>query len=261
MKKISILAFILLVSVLSVSNLNNDHVFADESKNKTVKVSKGQRKIIIKQTKKELKKAKFKDKTNNKQKNWKIMRSNNDWGLLYEDKKTDPIKVSYEWTGKKKDKPKVKKLVVGSKQIIPKYKKKKATSSDDREVIAKKNASKYPGDSVAKFSGKKFIGMDYYFEGKVIETTSANNIGRDVVSDSYLVENTNGYRMLVTPYYDVEIPNETDIKAFGHLNGNGYGLKESDKSGINDEAGLINAYKIFVNDKELGIEYFGPEDL
>ncbi|MDT2815994.1 hypothetical protein P7H75_14130 [Vagococcus carniphilus] len=136
-----------------------------------------------------------------------------------------------------------------------------SSTENKREEIAKDNAIKFPADSVAKFSGSQFIGMDYYFEGKVVDTIVANSVGNDIFENSFLVENSNGYRMIVTPAYEVEVPNESNLKVYGHLNGNGYNIAEIDKSGINKEAGLINGYQIFINEKEIGIEYFGLDDI
>lgn len=125
---------------------------------------------------------------------------------------------------------------------------------------ALKNSQVYPADSVASFQGNKFKGMPYYFKGKMIEETASNSVS-NLIEKSYIAENEQGYRMLITPPYEVTIPNGVEIEVEGNLNGSAYNLKEVGLQGINNEAGLINANKLIINGKTLGIDYFSPEDL
>lgn len=122
------------------------------------------------------------------------------------------------------------------------------------------NAKKYPADSVATFEGAKFKGMKYLYSGKVLTKVTANSIN-NLFETSYLVENDRSYRMLVTPPYEVEIPDGVTLEIEGTLNGNSYDLESINLSGINKKAGLINGSNLIINGKTLGIDYFSPSDL
>lgn len=122
------------------------------------------------------------------------------------------------------------------------------------------NAKNFPADSVATFEGAKFSGMKYLYSGKVLAKVTANSVS-NLISTSYLVENDRGYRMLVTPPYEVEIPDGVTLEVKGTLNGNVYDLESASLSGINKKAGLINGSTIIINGKTLGIDYFSPNDL
>ncbi|HAP4706273.1 hypothetical protein IGK80_002182 [Enterococcus sp. DIV0609] len=135
-----------------------------------------------------------------------------------------------------------------------------AYSSTSNENEFEANAKKYPADSVATFEGAKFSGMKYLYSGKVLTKVTANSVS-NLILTSYLVENDRGYRMLVTPPYEVEIPDGVTLEVKGTLNGNVYDLESASLSGINKKAGLINGSTIIINGKTLGIDYFSPSDL
>ncbi|EKI7427817.1 hypothetical protein PF972_001035 [Enterococcus faecalis] len=136
----------------------------------------------------------------------------------------------------------------------------KETLPSKKETDFEINAKKYPADSVATFKGDKFKGMKYSMTGKVLTKANADSVG-GLIESSYIVENDRGYRMLVTPPYEVEIPDGVTLEVEGVLNGKEYDLESLGLSNLNKNAGLINATTLIINGKTLGIDYFSPSDL
>lgn len=135
-----------------------------------------------------------------------------------------------------------------------------STEEKTSQNVAKQNAEKFPADSVATFKGSRFKGMDYFIKGIVKDKVTAQSVA-NLSEESYLLQNDRGYIMIVTPPYPVDIPNGCELEVEGHLNGTEYVLKSTGIDSINKNAALINANKILINGKELGIQYFSPEDL
>jgi hypothetical protein len=102
-----------------------------------------------------------------------------------------------------------------------------------------------PGVMLYDKSETYFKGMNYFFEGEIIGTTTLENV---TSGNAWLVKNTNGYVMPIE-YYNFSAVQGDSIKVWGTLSGLGYASSDLGVDNVVGVAGSMHALSVEINGK------------
>lgn len=119
----------------------------------------------------------------------------------------------------------------------------------DLKTEAEANAVEHPAKPGKKLFGEEFLGMPYYFKGKLVKKELVEGVF-DEAEKALLVKNENNFILVIFPPYEIEAAEGDEIEAWGHLSGDGYASSDLNINNVVGVTGGLNASIINVNGEQ-----------
>lgn len=134
-------------------------------------------------------------------------------------------------------------------QVEEKQQTKEKDKKPDLKAEAEANALEHPVKPGKKLFGEEFLGMPYYFKGKLVKRELVEGVF-DEAEEALLVKNENNFILVIFPPYEIEAAEGDEIEAWEHLSGDGYASTDLNIDNVVGVTGGLNASIINVNGEQ-----------
>ncbi|MGX4669762.1 hypothetical protein JNUCC74_11195 [Cerasibacillus sp. JNUCC 74] len=117
---------------------------------------------------------------------------------------------------------------------------------NDNQLEGEANAEEHPATPGKKLYDEEFIGMNYYFKGELVRIEKVEGLFGEM-EDAFLVENEQGFVLVIFPPYEMSATVGDKVEAWGPLSGDGYTSSDLGVDNVVGVTGAMNAGRVNIN--------------